>query len=115
MIGPLLEQGRVGRCVLSDLELGFSARNANEWDAVQHALRVFPSGNLVPADIDQALETQRALEVVGFKVRKLPNLLIAAVALRMELTLLHYDRDFHLIAELTGQPTRWVVELGTID
>jgi len=28
---------------------------------------------------------------------------------------LHYDRDFDLIAEVTGQPVEWVVPYGTAD
>ena len=30
------------------------------------------------------------------------------------LTVLHYDADFDLIAEITGQPTEWVVPRGSI-
>jgi predicted nucleic acid-binding protein len=114
-VTPLVEQGRVGRCVMSDLETGFSARNANEWDALQRALGAFPAVDVVSSDFDQAKETQRALAALGLKGRKVPDLIIAAVALRMELTVLHYDRDFELIGQVTGQPTRWVVERGTID
>lgn len=114
-VAPLVEQGRVGRCTMSDLETGFSARNANEWDALQRALSVFPVVDVVSSDFDQAKETQRALAALGLKGRKVPDLIIAAVALRMELAVLHYDRDFELIEQVTGQPTRWVVERGTVD
>ncbi|HEY0806728.1 MAG TPA: PIN domain-containing protein [Pseudonocardiaceae bacterium] len=47
--------------------------------------------------------------------RKLPDLLIAAAAERRGLTVLHYDRDFELIADVTGQQHEWVVLRGTID
>ena len=33
----------------------------------------------------------------------------------MDLTVLHYDQDFDLIAECTGQPTEWIVPRGEID
>jgi predicted nucleic acid-binding protein len=33
-----------------------------------------------------------------------PDLVIAAVAERSGLTVLHLDKDFELIAEVTGQP-----------
>ncbi len=33
-----------------------------------------------------------------------PDLIIAAVAEHARLTVLHVDRDFELIAEVTGQP-----------
>ncbi|HEX4657178.1 MAG TPA: hypothetical protein VH307_07320 [Streptosporangiaceae bacterium] len=38
-----------------------------------------------------------------------PGLLIAAVAERERVTLVHYDGDYDLIAEVTGQPMQWVV------
>ncbi len=78
-------------------------------------MSVFPIVDVVSSDLDQAKDSQRALATLGLKGRKIPDLIIAAVALRMELTVLHYDRDFGLIEQVTGQSTRWVVERGTID
>lgn len=40
--------------------------------------------------------------------------MIAAAAERAGLTVLHYDADYHLIAEVTGQPVEWVVERGSV-
>lgn len=44
----------------------------------------------------------------------LPGLLVAAVAERERVTILHYDGDYELIAGVTGQPVRWVVPRGTV-
>jgi predicted nucleic acid-binding protein len=44
----------------------------------------------------------------------LPDLLIAAVAERERVTVLHYDADYDLIAQVTGQPTQWVVPRGAV-
>ena len=44
----------------------------------------------------------------------LPDLLIAAVAERESAIVLHYDGDYDLIAEVTGQPMQWVVPRGTV-
>lgn len=44
----------------------------------------------------------------------IPDLLIAAVARRHGVTVLHYDRDFELVATVTGQPTEWVVPSGSV-
>ena len=44
----------------------------------------------------------------------LPDLLVAAAAELAELPLLHYDRDFELIAEVTGQPVRAIAPLGSL-
>lgn len=43
------------------------------------------------------------------------DLLIAAAAEASGLTLLHYDRHFDLIAEVTGQPSEWLAPRGTLD
>lgn len=114
-MGSLLGAGALARCVVSDLELGFSARNAGEWDVIQRALRPFATVELQPVDVARARGVQRTLAALGLKGRKVPDLLIAAAAERADLVLLHYDHDFDLIAEATGQQTEWVVERGSID
>jgi hypothetical protein len=43
------------------------------------------------------------------------DLLVAATAEAHGLTLLHYDADFQTIAEVTGQPVRWVAGPGAVD
>jgi hypothetical protein len=65
---------------------------------------------------------RRALEVQAELARRgkhrgvaLPDLLIAATAERHSVTLLHYDRDYELIASVTGQATQWIVPPGTAD
>ena len=45
---------------------------------------------------------------------KIPDLLIAAVAARNGLTLLHYDSDYDIIAGVTGQPTHWAAPRGSL-
>ena len=44
----------------------------------------------------------------------LPDLLIAVVAERERVTVLHYDSDYELIAQVTGQPVQWIVPRGTV-
>ena len=44
----------------------------------------------------------------------IPDLLIAAAAELAELPVLHYDRDFEVIAALTGQPVRAIAPLGSL-
>jgi predicted nucleic acid-binding protein len=44
----------------------------------------------------------------------LPDLVIAAAAELAELPVLHYDRHFELIAEVTGQPIRALAPLGSL-
>jgi hypothetical protein len=42
-----------------------------------------------------------------------PGLLIAAVAERERVTILHYGGHYDLITQVTRQPTHWVVPRGT--
>lgn len=115
VVEKYLNEGRIARCTSSDLELGFSARNAAEWDAVNRGVRVFEPVDVLPQDHRRACGVQRALAEEGLKGRKVPDLLIAAAAEREGLVLLHYDRDFDLIADMTGQPCEWVVKRGSIE
>jgi predicted nucleic acid-binding protein len=115
VIEPLADGGRIGRASISDLEVGYSARNAREWDRLVNALDVFPA---VPTTADhfiRAKHVQRHLASKSQRGRKVPDLLIAAAAEEHGLTVLHYDQDFDKIAAVTGQTCAWVVPAGTID
>jgi predicted nucleic acid-binding protein len=61
--------------------------------------------HLTPALEDRALEVQRVLADRGqHRAPSVPDLLIAATAELCGLTVLHVDKDFELIADITGQP-----------
>ena len=65
-----------------------------------------PVEYLTPKIEDRAVELQLALAERGHhRAPSLPDLLIAATAELADLTVLHLDKDYELIAELTGQPT----------
>jgi predicted nucleic acid-binding protein len=115
VVQPLADAARLARTPVSDLEIGFSARSAEEWDTLSGALEVLPLVEVHPEHFVRAKQVQRLLASRGHRGRKVPDLLIAAVAELRRLTVLHYDRDFDLIADATGQPVRWVAEPGSID
>lgn len=106
---------RVGRTRVTDLERGFSARSATEWDTLVGGLSPFPLVEVRDSDLADALDVQRRLAARGQRGRKLPDLMIAAIAHRLKLIVLHYDADFDLIAAETGQVCEWVVPRGAID
>jgi predicted nucleic acid-binding protein len=115
VVAPLASAGQVGRATISDLEIGFSARNAGEWDRLMGALDAFGTVEIGADHFERAGQVQRTLADKGLRGRKIPDLLIAAAAEARQIAVLHYDSDFDLIATATGQPTQWVVPHGTID
>ncbi|MEQ4208404.1 PIN domain-containing protein [Actinopolymorpha sp. B9G3] len=63
---------------------------------------------------DRAIEVRGSLAGRGqHRAASIPDLLLASTAERHGATVLHYDADFDLIAEVTRQPTQWVVPRGT--
>lgn len=116
VLGPLIEAGLVGTCGVIEFEIGWATRSGAEFDLVR-ADRRDGYEWLATHDVDwhRALDVQGALwrggqvRAVGF-----PDLLVAAVAEREKVTLVHYDSDYDLIAQITRQPMQWVVPRGTV-
>jgi predicted nucleic acid-binding protein len=114
-IEPGARRGEFARAGISDLEVGFSARNAAEWDRLTDAVDAFELVETSTDHVRRARQTQRLLACRHQHGRKLPDLLVAAAAEVRGLTVLHYDADFDLIAAVTGQPCEWIVPAGSVD
>ncbi|HEY7953196.1 MAG TPA: PIN domain nuclease [Solirubrobacteraceae bacterium] len=114
-IDEMARRGELARAGISDLEIGFSARNAGEWDRLTDALEAFELVESTAEHVRRARQVQRLLAAKHQRGLKVPDLLVAAAAETRSLTVLHYDGDFDLIAALTGQVCRWVVPAGSID
>jgi len=115
VVDPLTEAGQVGRAGITDLEVGYSSRNAREWDQDMSDLSVFKLVETTAEHVQRARQVQRLLAGRSQRGRKVPDLLIAAAAEQDHLVLLHYDSDFDLIAKVTGQRCNWVAPPGSID
>jgi predicted nucleic acid-binding protein len=114
-VQPRVERGELARAAISDLEVGYSARSAEEWDQLNEALDLFTLVATTADHIRRAKQVQRLLAVKHQLGRKIPDLLIAAAAEANALIVLHYDADFDRIAAVTDQPVEWVVPAGSID
>jgi predicted nucleic acid-binding protein len=114
-VEPLLRTGRLARAGISDLEIGFSARNAEEWDRLQAALAAFGRLETTERHVERARQVQRLLAARSQRGRKIPDLLVAAAAEERALVVLHYDADFDRIAAVTGQQVEWVAAAGSVD
>jgi len=114
-IQPRVERGELARAGISDLEVGYSARSAAEWDRLAGALELFDLVETTAEHVRRARQVQRLLAARHQRGRKVPDLLIAAAAEAEGLVVLHYDADFDRIAAVSGQRCEWVVPAGTID
>jgi len=102
-----IERGLVRITTVTRLETGCSARSGPDLRAMSRRppLSSMPVEYLTPAIEDRAVETLALLADRGqHRAPSLPDLIIAATAELAGLTVLHLDKDFDLIAEITGQP-----------
>jgi predicted nucleic acid-binding protein len=102
-----VDQGLVHVCAVTLLEVGYSARHAADHARLLGSTPL--SRMIVEWDIP-ANVTRRAYEVQGLlaaggqhRAPSVADLLLAATAEAVGLTVLHCDKDFELIAEVTGQ------------
>lgn len=103
-----IERGLVRITTMTRLEVGYSARTAADARSVfgTPPISMMPVEYLTPAIEDRALEVQLLLADRGrHRAPSIPDLLIAATAELAGLTVLHLDKDFELITDLTGQHT----------
>ena len=99
------------------LELLWSARDAAHFASIRaglDAVRDAPMGERVWRRATDVLELLAERGPLHHRQVGLPDLLIAAAAELAELPVLHYDRDFDVIAEVTGQPVRAIAPLGSL-
>jgi len=114
-LAPIIESGEAATCAIIDLEVLFSARNHEEHERIRHRRALaYHSVPVTDKILQRAIDIQSELARSGRHRVPIPDLIIAAVAEAAGLTLLHYDRDYDLIAEVTHQPAEWVVERGSV-
>lgn len=106
-----LHSGVLATCAPVRLEVLRGAANLDRYDEMADDL-----AGLADAPIDDrvcalATRIQRDLAALpGSRHRSTPaiDLLVAAAAIEADMPLIHRDRDFEAIAEITRQPLRWL-------
>jgi len=101
-----VERGLVRIATVTRLEVGYSARSGPELRAGlrQPPMSSMPVEYLTPAIEDRAVEILALLADRGqHRAPSIPDLIIAATAELAGLTILHLDKDFEVIAAVTGQ------------
>ena len=103
-----IDHGLLRISTVTRLEVGYSARTGTDHRMLltEPPISSMPVEYLTPKIEDRAVEMQLALAERGHhRAPSIPDLLVAATAELTDLILLHLDKDFDLIAELTGQAT----------
>lgn len=116
-IATMIERGELAVCAPFLLEAGWSARDAADHsDLLDHLLQL--PYLVIDAGVEQAaLAAQSALARRGHHRSASPSdLLIAACAHANDAGVLHYDRDYDRLGELTRLrfESRWLASPGTL-
>ena len=101
-----LERGLLRITVVTRLEVGFSAVSARAARAAGDVppISLMPVEYLTPGIEARAVEVQILLAERGeHRSASIPDLLVAATAEKLGFTVLAVDKDFDLIADVTGQ------------
>lgn len=107
-----IERGLVRITTVTRLETGYSARSGPDLRAglQRPPMASMPVEYLTPAIEDRAVEVLTLLADRGqHRGPSIPDLIVAATAELAGLTVLHLDKDFEVIAQITGQPVERLV------
>jgi predicted nucleic acid-binding protein len=101
--------GLLAVCPITELEFFYSARSpADRKQAIQDMGSLFGWVPVHDRAYSRAWDVQGELTGKGQHRGAGPvDLVVAATAELHGLTLLHHDRDFDIIAKITGQPLQW--------
>lgn len=115
IIGEMREE-QIATCVPFLLEAGFSARSAGDHVKIMDRLGKLPHIAIDGAVESSALKAQRELAAIGHHRLAPTDVLIAACAHEAGAGVLHYDRDYDLIAEHTNLSFEsvWLAPAGTL-
>jgi predicted nucleic acid-binding protein len=112
----ILREGAAGTCLPLDLEDGRSARDLRDAITIR-ALRakVMTELPITTSVATRARDLQLALTQRGYHRAASPvDLITAATAAEYGAVVLHYDRDYELIAASGGPRCEWVAPAGPL-
>lgn len=111
-----VQRGLLHVCLPFLLEAGYSARSATEHAETVADLTSMPSVTIDERVEANALAAQRGLARSGHHRLTPMDLIIAALADRHDLGILHYDADYDLIRERTDLDfdSVWLAPRGTL-
>lgn len=115
-IAPLIEAGLVATTAQLDAEALYSARNSADYEQLRSDRRL--AYEYLPTNDEHwqtALEAQRKLVGTGrHRSVGMVDLLIGTLADAHDVTLIHYDSDFEIAAEVLPFRHQWVANRGAV-
>lgn len=115
-VASWLEQRRLATCLPFLLEAGYSAQSAVDHRGTMAELDLLPRIR-VTSDVEgRALQAQRELAAVGHHRLSPVDIIIAACAHEAGAGVLHYDRDYDLLAAHTSLDfeSEWLAPTGAL-
>lgn len=109
----LAETNELATCGMVDLEVLYSSRNRADFDRVWQGQRSMLRVEIDDGTFRGAVGIMARLADTGRHRRALPDLIIAAAAMQTDVTVLHYDHDFEIIAEVCDLKHEWIVPPGS--
>ena len=113
-----LERDQIVSCPIVQLELLYSSRDAESFDAIAAGLagiREAPVNRSVTRAATAAYRELAHRSPLFHRSVRLPDLLVAAAAADAGLGVLHYDADYDTLAEVLRFESRWLAPRGSLD
>lgn len=109
-VATAIVERQVHACLPFLLEAGYSARGSADHADLMRTLRSLPFAAIDEATEERALQLQGDLAQCGHHRMPPVDVLIAAIAERHGLTVLHCDKDFDVIVDRTSavMRTEWL-------
>lgn len=114
-VAEWIEQRQLATTLPFLLEAGYSAKSGGDHKALMDQLDLLPSMRISQDVEKQALQAQGELALIGHHRLSPVDLMIAACAYDVGFGVLHYDRDYDIIAERTCLEfdSEWLAPPGT--
>jgi predicted nucleic acid-binding protein len=115
-IMDLMTRGVIATCLPFLLEAGYSAQSAASHATMMANFDRLPRVPITPAAEERARQAQRELAAVGHHRLAPLDVMIAACAHEADAGVLHYDRDYDILAARTTLDfaSVWVAPAGSL-
>jgi predicted nucleic acid-binding protein len=115
-IVDLMTRGVIATCLPFMLEIGYSAQSVADYLTMMTNFDRLPQVLITPTVEERARQAQRELAAIGHHRLAPLDILIAACAHEAEAGVLHYDRDYDILAARTSLEfsSVWVAPAGSL-